>query len=274
MTEALNSSGVSIRSFLLSVVLACQVYGADCPTDVPDPFGLGERLALIDWLQGKAVSIPEGATLEQLRRLYQTAAHPDQDPALKAAALREELQRKLWTDYGIVPPPECSVEQLQDLIATAEQKKLAQEEKEKETEAADELKQPANVASPGAPSSLSGLQHRPSSSSNVPPAAPNTPATEPKFLDQGYSFAAVQDHVTLYIQPNQVADTLHVQVALWNDDDVPVQVEIQIYPSSGRPAKDTVNVPAKSSRFRSFSFPNQPLGSRAEGTILKTTESK
>lgn len=62
-----------IRAMLLAALL--QVFwGAEFWPDVPDPIGLGPRLALIDWLRERQAKIPQDATDTQLVEAWRQAS--------------------------------------------------------------------------------------------------------------------------------------------------------------------------------------------------------
>ncbi len=66
-------------AFALWIMVAALGWAADV-APVPDPYGLGERLALIDWLREHAIAIPENASDSTLRDLYLAAMTPAQAP--------------------------------------------------------------------------------------------------------------------------------------------------------------------------------------------------
>jgi peroxiredoxin len=113
--------------------------GGDSPTDVPDPVGLGERLALIDWLHDKKITVPEDASLADLRRLYRTA-HAPTAAQVADSEQRDALTRRLWVDFHQNAPPDATLAQLQALVAAAEQKQKAAEDTEQQQELADDQK--------------------------------------------------------------------------------------------------------------------------------------
>ncbi len=84
----------------LCAALACAEARAqdDSPTDVPDPVGLGERLALIDYLHDHGQQVEQGADIANLRQQYRAltakAATASDQAARDAAAL------ELWRTYG------------------------------------------------------------------------------------------------------------------------------------------------------------------------------
>ncbi len=73
--------------------------------DVPDPIGLGERLALVDWLQQHGAPPKDANDLPALRRAYQQLAHPTapssgQGPGLDADPMRAEIILQIWKRHG------------------------------------------------------------------------------------------------------------------------------------------------------------------------------
>lgn len=109
---------------------------------VPDPFGLGPRLALIDYMRedlgvepAKGVSL-EGLEAQYLRLRAERAAALDPTPERLA-----DLARELWVEYGIAAPDGVTVPQLEALLAD-ERAKVAGELALQQAQAAEE---------PGAP---------------------------------------------------------------------------------------------------------------------------
>jgi S1-C subfamily serine protease len=94
---------------------------------VPDPFGLGERLALIDYLQQTFKAKPaQGATLEELSALYwqlsaraQAAARPSDELLTQDRIAR--LRRELKDGFTIDPPATAGEDELVHLLGQARQ---------------------------------------------------------------------------------------------------------------------------------------------------------
>lgn len=110
-----------IALFCSSMVLAA---GEALPKpDVPDPFGLGERLALIDWLTSNTASKPAaGASMDDLVVLYWKArggapqkVGEDQQTADRMRRLRGELKER----YQIEPEPDVDEVELGRLLSQA-----------------------------------------------------------------------------------------------------------------------------------------------------------
>lgn len=116
-----------MRPRLLIALLCCSAAlaaGEALPKpDVPDPFGLGERLALIDWLKTNTASRPAaGATMDELVALYWQArggapekVGEDQQTADRVRRLRAELKDR----YKIEPPADVDEVELGRLLSEA-----------------------------------------------------------------------------------------------------------------------------------------------------------
>jgi hypothetical protein len=68
-------------------------------TNVPDPYGLGERLALVDWLQEHGQRIQDASDVEGMRKVYLKATALPEDPLL--ADRIAELKRLIWTRHTL-----------------------------------------------------------------------------------------------------------------------------------------------------------------------------
>ncbi len=94
---------------LLVAVGACIAsFAGEAPPDIPDPFGLGERLALIDHLRdAMKVQVPDDASYEQLVALY-WASQRGRAPTAEEALTRDRVQRlrgRLADEFGIISLP-------------------------------------------------------------------------------------------------------------------------------------------------------------------------
>jgi hypothetical protein len=108
-------SGFMIRPFFVRVALAFLLAGlafpADAvsvgPVDVPDEFGLGERLALVAWLRERKVVVADPNDLPALRDAYWHLTRPaelDAEQAKRTAKKAEldqidELKTQLWVRH-------------------------------------------------------------------------------------------------------------------------------------------------------------------------------
>lgn len=109
-----------LRYALLFMIVMAGGQSAEAPVPVPDPFGLGERLALIDFLQEKRVSIPRDPTIEQLRDLY--AKETGKNTALNGSDASERDRRNrmraaLQKDFGVAAPETATEAELASLLA-------------------------------------------------------------------------------------------------------------------------------------------------------------
>lgn len=113
---------------LLLVFLAAGLLCAADPQpkpEVPDPFGLGERLALVDYLKETwGLSAPSSASYEQLVTLYWQHAKPaagaeGSDEAAQAKDRRVRLINELTGKYGVSAPTDADENALRQLLADA-----------------------------------------------------------------------------------------------------------------------------------------------------------
>ncbi len=117
------------------------------PVEVPDPIGLGERLALIDWLREAKISFPEEATIELLRLAYLRSAKPELfqaevDAATEAAFLLESRQQvagELWSRHRVAAKAEQTVPELEALLQSLDAK-----QSDEIARLADESRDPAD----------------------------------------------------------------------------------------------------------------------------------
>lgn len=151
---------------LLAVTMAMGVE----PPPVPDPFGLGERLALIDHLRDHYQrEVPTGVELATLRTWYAEAWHAasnQRDPELVDELQR--LRRRLEQSYGIEAPADSDRDFLLALLRNAE----AAQSLAIEAHLADLMARPDTQPTPFTPSAT-----QPSSASS--PAEPPTDRTLP-----------------------------------------------------------------------------------------------
>ncbi len=119
---------------VLCSALACGHARAedDAPTDVPDPVGLGERLALIDYLHDHGRQVEAGADLASLRHEYRALTAKAAPSAEQAA--RDAAALELWRTYGESATPDETLAQLRARLdklaakaASAHQQELAHE---------------------------------------------------------------------------------------------------------------------------------------------------
>jgi hypothetical protein len=103
---------------LVLVCLAIVLAAAEPPA-VPDPIGLGERLALIDHLhEAYGIRVAPGATLEDLRARYAAAWAARQAPADDGGAERcRRLRERIATRHGVDVEAQVDESGLRALLA-------------------------------------------------------------------------------------------------------------------------------------------------------------
>jgi S1-C subfamily serine protease len=121
-------------ALLALLMLLCTLAGAAplgaaelAKPPVPDPYGLGERLALIDYLQQTFKATPtQGATMEELTALYwqlseRTKLAARSSDELLAQDRIARLRRELTAGFAIDPPASASEAELVRLLSEARQ---------------------------------------------------------------------------------------------------------------------------------------------------------
>jgi hypothetical protein len=88
--------------------------------DVPDPFGLGPRLALIDYMREQLQLEPAGKTYEALLAEYEAVRAKRSPATVEQTEALAELARRLWVDHGAAAPDGATMTDLQALLAEAE----------------------------------------------------------------------------------------------------------------------------------------------------------
>jgi S1-C subfamily serine protease len=140
------------RCAIVPLLLATLASGEDVATvpvavDVPDPYGLGERLALIDWLREHTIVVPADAQVVQLRQLYADAQPGAKERAEQrmADADRHErarqVRRQLKERYQLEADDALTLEQLVELREVnerSEQERILAEAKAREGKGADD----------------------------------------------------------------------------------------------------------------------------------------
>jgi thiol-disulfide isomerase/thioredoxin len=163
------------------LVLAAGTLGAvdaDAPVDVPDEFGLGERLAVIAWLTDRHIPVADPNDLAALRLSYRAHAHPavptDQDQR------RSDLEAELYRKHGRNAPAGASAEEIQTLITTLDHQDDALAAHETDEARADSLSH-ARSASP-APAAKASASASKAPSSVVMTLVANTPRSRAGIL--------------------------------------------------------------------------------------------
>jgi thiol-disulfide isomerase/thioredoxin len=158
----------------VSSIIAVDV---DVPVDIPDEFGLGERLALIAWLNDKKIPIADAQDLPALRLAYLKIAHPERFAEKNSVSTsaydheRGELAAALYRKHGINPPEGADAAAITALIAQLDAKA-------DEAVARDQEKARAQSAiSP--PSSAAAAKITPPSPPTTIPPPPSELPTQP-----------------------------------------------------------------------------------------------
>lgn len=157
-----------VIGLLLATAAGCR--GEDAATGVPDPLGLGERLALIDWLRERGEPVEPGTELEPLRVRYRAAT--GQDGAAGAAAEREAAVLALWRGHGVVGDASASVEQLRARLAELDAVKAGADaaERQRQLAAANSPDLPWAAALPGTSAGVSEPARQEGATARAKPA--------------------------------------------------------------------------------------------------------
>ena len=147
MPHPRTSPGGAGRRLSVVLLLGAALAAGEAPPP-PDPYGLGERLALIEALRDEfAQGTPPGCGLEELRARWAAAwaarAAAQAGPATTADPARERLVRQLRERYGLDEVPDLGTAEL-----TALRDRLEREQQRRA--AADGDAAPAAVGSAGA----------------------------------------------------------------------------------------------------------------------------
>jgi hypothetical protein len=139
------------RALLTATLALARLGAAEADPDasgVSDPYGLGERLALIDYLQAQHQRVEPGTDLPTLRRRYQAQVARAQVEA--ATQARDQAALELWRIYGENATPEATLAditaRIAKLRADAELSDQAEHAREAADAAAAEERAPVHVA--------------------------------------------------------------------------------------------------------------------------------
>lgn len=231
--------------FLAALALTGSLRAADAtdgsqPVDVPDPIGLGERLALIDWLHEHKIEFPADTELPALRILYIHAVHPewfaDDQEELEA---REVVSAALWTRHGVNADPKLSVVELQAALKKLDEELSVKHAKQREDQlAAGGGPEPEKPASDGkkAGGESSAPDAPPAGTPAAPAAKQSPPAAQIPPVDDenrrswtNYSTApmSTKDNVSLWLYLLQ-GDTANYYIIAHNRRPSPCTVEFSI----------------------------------------------
>ncbi len=120
--RSLLSAGLAIAAMQLFGCGAAVAADAGTAVDVPDEFGLGERLALVAWLKDHQIRVADPNDIPTLRRLYSAKAHPEtatvtEDQA-KQDQLRADLAAELYRRFGRNSPAGASIADITALMTS------------------------------------------------------------------------------------------------------------------------------------------------------------
>jgi S1-C subfamily serine protease len=123
------ASSAYLLGLLAAATLVVRISAEDlAKPDIPDPFGLGERLALIDHLrETMGVTPPSDASYEALVALYWQHRSKPAEPTAEEALARDRLVRlraEIVRDFAIEPPADAGEDALTAILAEAREKRI------------------------------------------------------------------------------------------------------------------------------------------------------
>ena len=93
---------VSIFGIQYNCAWGVEALPPEDPTNIPDPYGLGERLALIDYFQKNKIPYPINGTLEAYREIYWGPIHDRQYLVDKAIEEDKDRQKRIKESEDIL----------------------------------------------------------------------------------------------------------------------------------------------------------------------------
>lgn len=263
-------AGLPCAMFL--AVLGSGLLAADQVSDVPDPYGLGERLALIDWLHTHAIQVSADATVEDLRSAYRLAIAPTSSTATGEADQRAALERELWVRYGKTSSEHATIDDLKALLAKMDTQRVVAQHQELDQEEQDAARSILHPASEHRGDDSDGRPVHHATSAATPQVQPSSSHEERKYQDAGYQFVSYSAPLTLYIKPHQEGEMLTIPLAIWNDGDSPCGVDFKVWGTSGRPTEVNVTIAPHTAYERTFAFGGQVMGSKADACFLQVKQ--
>lgn len=122
------------RPVLAFVACLCVAVGAETAwPELPDPVGLGPRLATIEWLRDRGVKVAAGTADAAILALYQQHSPEAKAAAAQqvvAAAAAEEADRRatlraeITRRFGVQPPADATLEELRKQYKEAETQQM------------------------------------------------------------------------------------------------------------------------------------------------------
>ncbi len=267
---------------LASATLSCAI-AEERASNVVDPYGLGERLALIAYLQDRHVEVPDAASLHQLRSLYTGYLDRDYDEKRRDSAERVRVLRQALVErFGVQAPADATAD---DLIAlqrenearVAVETEVALRKDRGQAASVDGAKsavKPPATAEPSKPQEARGGRRADQARRSATPAsatasanAPTTTAEEPDFASEGCVLSALEKFVHLYLKVDEGASDT-VTVSLWNGNDTERLVKFRVtYATGGKPTHDERTVGAHCRMDIRLKF-SHSAGGRADGVIV------
>jgi hypothetical protein len=113
---------VAAWTLLASALAAAEPDDGAAPSGVPDPYGLGERLALVDWLREHRLPVADPGDLAALRRSYRAVTVPGPDDR---ADERRTLAFALWKRHGVAASDDASLADLRAQLAELDRRRAA-----------------------------------------------------------------------------------------------------------------------------------------------------
>ncbi len=147
---------------------------AEVVADVPDEYGLGERLALVAWLSDHHVAVADPRDVPALRRLYATKAHPDPGPPVGSTLDEQQhadLAAELYREFGRNPPAGASVADITTLIASLTAHADEVVANDQAIAQANALAHPRTAPPPASPAAQAPLRPAKPAAPAMPPAA-------------------------------------------------------------------------------------------------------
>ena len=163
---------------LLLVIMLVRAAAQDDETQVPDPLGLGERLALIDYLQTHGQSTTPGEDINLLRAAYRDLTGTAASAADAYKSARDEAVLVLWRSYNVVAPQHETLAQLQKRLVDLAHRSSQADVDEQSRERAD-----ASMAAAAPSAALPGA---------ASPGGPAAQARPAAVLQPGFALPRVQ----------------------------------------------------------------------------------
>ncbi len=114
------------RQVILYLLMVSVAHAADAlpHPEIPDPFGLGERLALVDYLKTELhANVEPGATYDDLVKQYwEIVDKPKREAEATRSEEAQRLRSRLATEFGIKADESVDLGKLKEMLVEAERK--------------------------------------------------------------------------------------------------------------------------------------------------------